>query len=229
MQTHIVQYFLFATLACLNSGCHRSESNKDIVQSINNEKLLTYFGKARLTTYLGFAKESIKAREFSSAITFLYSCISISPDSALFHNYKGYCYHYKGFVNDSKNNKIAIINFNRAIELDNSKAKYYHNRGICLNILEFDSDATRDFETAANLDSISVDYDHNKLRMKWLSNRKNALIYADSLINRFPYDGYAYYVRGQLKRDYLHKYIEGNEDIELSRKLGWNQGLNLKL
>jgi tetratricopeptide (TPR) repeat protein len=218
---HIVQYFLFATLACLNSGCHRSEStNKDIVQSINNEKLLTYFGKA---------KESIKAREFSSAITFLDSCISISPDSALFHNYKGYCYHYKGFKNDSKNNKIAIINFNRAIELDNSKAKYYHNRGICLNILEFDSDATRDFETAANLDSISVDYEHNKLKMKWFSNRKNALIYADSLINRFPYDGYAYFVRGQLKRDYLHKYIEGNKDIELSRKLGWNIGSKLKL
>jgi hypothetical protein len=43
----------------------------------------------------------------------------------------------------------------------------------------------------------------------------------------FPGDGYAYYVRGNLKRDYLHKYPEGNKDIKLGEQLGWRQGMHL--
>jgi hypothetical protein len=35
------------------------------------------------------------------------------------------------------------------------------------------------------------------------------------------------YVRGQLKRDYLHKYPEGNKDIKKSEALGWKKGFDL--
>tara|TARA_Y100000813_G_scaffold89128_1_gene63280 strand:- start:576 stop:1238 length:663 start_codon:yes stop_codon:yes gene_type:complete len=218
-----VFYSLLAlSILSLNIGCKQLPFSKnDKTQDYNNVKSIYFFNEAKIY---------MNKNEFTAAINYLDSCIKVCPGSDLLHNHIAYCYHVKTFINDDENNKIAIENLNTAIELNGNKAKYYHNRGICYKNLKMYSNAKTDFEKALYIDTTNIQYHHNILTTELITNQdKNALDYANYLIKKFPEDGYAYYIRGHLKRDYLKKYIEGNKDIELSEKLGWRRGFYMEL
>jgi len=88
--------------------------------------------------------------------------------------------------------------------------------------------AKKDFDKAVEIAPTKVQYQYNPLRLLFIQNKnKAALALCDKLIKQFPEDGYAYHVRGELKRDYLHKYLEGNKDKKLAKELGWYSGINL--
>lgn len=130
------------------------------------------------------------------------------------------------FVNDDTNNLKAIRHFDVAIKQDSSNPAFYNNRGWALQNLNKYKLALSDFKKAAFLDSMDVNYQGNVLRVLWILNKyKEAYSFAEELIKKFPEDGYAYHVRGNLKRDYLKKYPEGNLDIKKSELLKWRGGI----
>lgn len=82
---------------------------------------------------------------------------------------------------------------------------------------------------ALSLDTTDVLLYGDVLRSLWIRNKnREAYAYADKVIALFPNDGYAFYVRGNLKRDFLHKYPEGNIDIKRSEMLAGNRGRMIK-
>ncbi len=132
------------------------------------------------------------------------------------------------YINDEKNNKTAIACFTKAIQSDATNYRYYHNRGWAYANLDDYTKANADYKKAAQIDSTNITLQQNLLRVMVVKNRnKDAYAFAEKLIKQFPNDGYAYYIRGDLKRDYLHKYPEGNKDIKLGEQLGWRQGMYL--
>lgn len=156
------------------------------------------------------------------------SALKIYPTDPNFMNLKAIMVIYSGPVNDEKNDKIALELLNKAIEYDAERASYYNNRGWVYQFLDQYENAQKDFDKAAKLAPNSVDFLGNTLRIRWIRNRKKeALALANEIILKFPKDGYAYHVRGELKRDYLHKYLEGNKDKKLGKELGWNGGVHL--
>ena len=166
--------------------------------------------------------------QFSSAIPLLDSCIKINNKNADVYNLRACATIYSSSVNDEKNNKTAIRFFTLAIGIDSTNNWYYNNRGWSYQMLDNYAPAMKDFRMAISLDTANVYYYGNVLRVLWLQKKnKEAYTYSEKIIALFPADGYAYYVRGQLKRDYLHKYPEGNKDIKKGEELGWQQGLRL--
>ena len=150
------------------------------------------------------------------------------PAQANLYNLKAMIVLATGSINDTKNDKAAILLLDAAINLAPSVAAYYNNRGWVHQIMNQYKLAQKDFDKAVELEPTKVEYQHNPLRLLFIQNKnKAALALCEVLINKFPKDGYAYYVRGELKRDYLHKYLEGNKDKKLAKELGWHSGINL--
>lgn len=136
---------------------------------------------------------------------------------------------YQSYINDEKNNKEAILFFTKAIQLDSSVANFYVNRGWAYQSLDNYVASYKDYKKALSLDSNRVELHGHVLRTMWLRKKyKEAYAFSTSIIEKFPTDGYAYHVRGNLKRDYLHKYPEGNLDIKESNRLGWRAGFYLE-
>jgi tetratricopeptide (TPR) repeat protein len=152
-------------------------------------------------------------------------CILLDGKNAYTYNLKGCATVFKSFINDEKNNKQAAILFTKAILLDSLKSEYYNNRGWAYQNLDKLPQSYGDYKKALLLDTSNMNSHHNILRNLWIRNKfKDAYAYAEIVIKKFPNNGYAYHVRGNLKRDYLHKYKEGNMDIAISEKLKWSMG-----
>jgi tetratricopeptide (TPR) repeat protein len=187
--------------------------------------------KANDSTYLFLLKQAknyMGLNQFASAIPLLDSCIKINNKNAEVYNLRACATIYSGSVNDEKHNKAAIRFFTLAIGIDSTNNWYYNNRGWSYQMLDSYVIAMKDFKKAISFDTANAYYYGNVLRVLWLQNKnKEAYTYSDKIIALFPADGYAYYVRGQLKRDYLHKYPEGNKDIKKGKELGWQQGMRL--
>lgn len=151
------------------------------------------------------------------------------PGQADFYNLKAMVVLATGSINDAKNDQAAILLLDSAIQYAPNRAAFYNNRGWIYQIMDKYSLAEKDYDKAANIEPSNIDFQCNRLRLLYVRNRnKAAMALCDQLIAQFPEDGYAYYVRGNLKRDYLHKYVEGNKDIKLSKQLGWHSGIHLK-
>jgi Flp pilus assembly protein TadD len=166
--------------------------------------------------------------DYAAAINTLDGCLKIDPNNAVANNIKGCAYIRLTYINDEKNVRIAIACFNKAIKTEPGNFTFYNNRGWAYSNLDSNMKATADYAKALQLDSSNLALQTNVLRMLYVRNRnKEAYAYCDKLIRMFPDDGYAYYVRGNLKRDYLHKYPEGNKDIKLGEQLAWQQGMYL--
>lgn len=156
------------------------------------------------------------------------SALQEYPNHHAYLNLKALLVLNLGPINDEKNDRIALELLNKAIEQKPSYASYYNNRGWVHQFLDDYEAAKKDYDLAAELNPTSVNLMGNTLRILWMMKRnKEALAKANEIIETFPKDGYAYHVRGNLKRDYLHKYIEGNKDIKISKELGWNGGIFL--
>lgn len=185
-------------------------------------------GQDNCTVLLTKARDLMQDGSYAAVIAMLDGCLKNEPGHAAANNLEGCAYIRLGSVNDEKNVRLAIACFNKAILADPGNYTYYNNRGWAYGNLDDNIKATADFNKAVQIDSSIHDLQANVLRMLYVRNRnKEAYAYCDKLIRMFPADGYAYYVRGNLKRDYLHKYPEGNKDIKLSEQLGWRQGMNL--
>jgi tetratricopeptide (TPR) repeat protein len=170
----------------------------------------------------------MQAYDYAAVITTLDSCLKNDPNHAAANNLKGCAAIRLTTINDEKNVRLAIACFSKAILLEPANYVYYNNRGWAYGNLDENIKASADFNKAIQLDSSLLVLQMNVLRMLYVRNRnKEAYAYCDRLIRMFPDDGYAYYVRGNLKRDYLHKYPEGNKDIKLGEELGWRQGMYL--
>jgi Flp pilus assembly protein TadD len=174
------------------------------------------------------ARELIRNGNFAATIAMVDSCLKNEPDHADANNLKGCALIRLGSINDEKNVRQAITCFNKAIQSEPGNYTYYNNRGWAYGNLDDNIKAAADFNKAVQIDSTVLYLQENVLRILYVRNRnKEAYAYCDKLIRMFPNDGYAYYVRGNLKRDYLHKYPEGNKDIKLGEQLGWRQGMYL--
>jgi tetratricopeptide (TPR) repeat protein len=180
------------------------------------------------TVWLIQAKQLMQAGEYQPAIRLIDQCLAISPANAAACNLRGCATILQAPINDEKNNTKAISYFNRAIQLDSSNCLYFNNRGWAWQNLDKYLLSLKDFEQCVQLDSNNVVFQGNVLRNYFIRNKnKEAYALCNKLITMFPEDGYAWYVRGQLKRDYLHKYPEGNKDVKKGEALGWHQGFNL--
>ncbi|HLG39198.1 MAG TPA: tetratricopeptide repeat protein [Chitinophagaceae bacterium] len=174
------------------------------------------------------AGDSMAAYKYNKAIALLDSCIKINKSDANLYNMRGCATIYQDAINDEKNNKTAIQFFNKAIQTDSTDYRYYVNRGWAWQNLDKYANSLKDYKKALSLDTNNVELHGHVLRSLWIQNKnKEAYAYSNKIIRQFPNDGYAYYVRGQLKRDYLHKYPEGNKDIKIAEELRWERGFNL--
>ena len=180
------------------------------------------------TVLFAQARERVLLYKYAEAIPLLDSCIKKAGGDAYVNNLRGCATVLQSSLNDDKNNLAAIGSYTKAIRSDSSNSWFYNNRGWSHQFLENYTAALKDFKKASSLDTTDVYLYGNVLRVLWLQKKnKEAYAYSEKLIKLFPTDGYAYYVRGQLKRDYLHKYPEGNKDIKKSEELGWQQGVRL--
>lgn len=151
------------------------------------------------------------------------------PERGAFYNLKAILVLAGGSINNKKNDKAAILLLDSAILYAPDAASYYNNRGWIHQIMDHYKLAKKDFDKAVELEPTRVEYQHNPLRLLFIQNKnKAAMVLCNILIDKFPKDGYAYHVRGELKRDYLHKYIEGNKDKKRAKELGWNGGIYLR-
>lgn len=187
------------------------------------------------TSYIGDTSRDSKAysdsifyalenNDYEDAIRFIDSAIELKPEHAPLYNAMGYCFMFKTTINDPNNCRTASRYFTKAIDLDSMEAKYFCNRGWAYQMTDDYTLALKDFEKAAYLHAPNVELQGNILRMKLLmKDNAAALELSDSIIARFPKDGYAYHVRGNLKRDYLKKYIDGNKDLKIAEELGWSR------
>ncbi len=175
--------------------------------------------------YINEARRLMGESEYVKAILLIDKCILLDNKNAYVYNLKGCATVFKSSINDEINNKQALILFNKAIEIDSSKSEYYNNRGWANQNLDKLILSYLDYKKALSLDTNNLVSYSNILRNLWIRNKfKDAYTYSEILIKKFPNDGYAYHVRGNLKRDYLHKYKEGNIDLKISEKLRWNMG-----
>lgn len=150
------------------------------------------------------------------------------PTNSTLLNLRAVATIYQSSVNDETNNKIALTFINKAIKIDSSNAILFYNRSWINMALNKDKNAWLDAQKAVSIDSTNVLYQNNLLKHFWLMKKnKEALAIAEKQIEKFPNDGYAYHVRGNLKRDVLKKYIEGNEDLKKSEELKWQGGFHL--
>jgi Flp pilus assembly protein TadD len=180
------------------------------------------------TVLITKARNLMHNDNYKMAILFLDSCLKNNPVNAEACNLRGCATIFQSSVNDEKNNKVAISFFSRALQYDSTNFFYLNNRGWAYQILDDYLKSHADFTKAVQLDSNNAELHGNVLRNLWLRKKnKEAYNYCNKLIEKFPANGYAWYVRGQLKRDYLHKYPEGNKDIKKSEELGWHQGFYL--
>jgi tetratricopeptide (TPR) repeat protein len=172
--------------------------------------------------------KALNAKEYTKCIAYLDSLINLEPAFDLLYNLRACCYIYKGSINDAYNDSIAISNWDQAIELNSKEAMYYYNRGYIQLIQDNYEEAERDYTMAYMLEPDDKRYHHGYLKIKMIRNKnEEALEIADEVIAKYPKDGYAYYIRGNLKRDYLKRYKEGNVDIAKGKELGWNGGFGL--
>jgi tetratricopeptide (TPR) repeat protein len=174
------------------------------------------------------ARNQAGSSQYSLAIATADSCLQKDSNDAALLNLVGCATIYRSSLNDEANNKLAITFLSKAIKIDPANAMYYSNRGWSWQMLDKYSAAMKDFRKALSLDSNNVELYGHVLRVLWLQNKnKEAMSFAGEVISKFPEDGYAWYVRGQLKRDYLHQYVEGNKDVKKGEQLGWRQGMQL--
>ncbi|MCX6316180.1 MAG: tetratricopeptide repeat protein [Bacteroidetes bacterium] len=165
---------------------------------------------------------------YKTVILLTDKCLAENPAHAEACNLRGCATILQGAINHVSHNWEAVTYFNRAIAADSTHPYYLNNRGWAYQTLEEYTRAINDFRKAAKLDTGNVVLEGNILRQYFIRNKnKEALSLCNKLIARFPENGYAWYVRGQLKRDYLHHYAEGNKDVKKGEELGWQQGYNL--
>ena len=180
------------------------------------------------TALLAAAKQHMFNQHYSRVIELADSCLKNSPDNPEANNLKGCATIRVSYINDEKNNRTAVSCFTKAIQADPTNYMYYNNRGWAYANLDDYTKANADYKKAVEIDSSNVSLQANLLGVMVIKNRnKEAYAFSNKLIAQFPNDGYAYYIRGNLKRDYLHKYPEGNKDIKLGEQLGWQQGMHL--
>ncbi len=230
-----IYLIVLMSLIAWNIGCEfkKTATNTTIEQEtapLENEVELNEKPSAQQIkqTLFNEITAKVKNRNYDQAIVRLDKFITKYPDESDAYNTRGACYMCQGPINDSEGLRLGIKDFNEAIKINNKNPKYYNNRGWAYQFQDKYPEALSSFETARKLDSTNVGFHGNILRVKFITNQnKEALKLCDSIIQKFPNDGYAYHVRGDLKRDYLHKYLEGNKDKEKAKEIGWNQGVNL--
>lgn len=150
------------------------------------------------------------------------------PKHADFNNLKAIMVIYSGPVNNEANDRLAIKYLTTAILSEPNRAAFYNNRGWVYQFMNNYHLAKKDFDQAAKLEAENVRYAGNRLRLLFIQKKnKAAFALCNQLIKQFPKNGYAYHVRGHLKRDYLHKYLEGNKDIKKAKELDWAGGIYL--
>lgn len=185
---------------------------------------------SKKNSYAKKIENALFAKDYKTAIVYLDSLIALEPSYDLLYNIRGYCHVYSGHINDKYNDSCAIVDFSAAISLNSTEAYYYHNRADIYVIQNEYELAELDFKQALERSPDNLKYLKSYLKVKMLSNQNEiAMQLADELIAKYPEDGYAYYIRGNLKRDYLHKYVEGNVDVKKGQDLGWNGGFGLIL
>lgn len=191
----------------------------------------TLFAQEKTDDYNRLIREAgayMNRGEYREAIPLLDSCIFLDTTKAEVLNWRACATIYQAPVNEPGNNREAIRFFNKAIALDPLNYGYYANRAFAWQNLNQLKQSYSDYKKALSLDTLNVELHGNVLRSLWIQNRnKEALAYSGEIINKFPEHGYAWYVQGQLKRDYLHQYAAGNKDIKKSEELGWEQGIRL--
>lgn len=174
-------------------------------------------------------KELMQQGEYKQLIEEANKEIAKNNADAFVYNIIGCATIYQSSINDTKNNKEAIMYFSKAIKLDSTVAGFYVNRGWAYQSLDEYLLSYKDYKKAVSLDSNRVELHGHVLRNVWLRTKyKEAYALSNVIIKKFPLDGYAFHVRGNLKRDYLHKYPEGNIDLKESVRLGWRAGFYLE-
>ena len=174
------------------------------------------------------AKKLCQENKYKAAIILIDSSMNLCDNKIELYNLRACVSIHSSYVNDEVTAKYAIADFTKAIALNDKNFMLYSNRGSAYSNIDDFTNALKDYKMALNLDSSKVENYGNVLRMLWVKNRfKEAYAFSEKIIAKFPNNGYAYHVRGNLKRDYLHKYPEGNIDIKKSEILFWKQGMLL--
>ncbi len=231
-----IKYLIHLVLFFIISSCNLPEKQLEhptvIIDQPKEEDKIDQEELAKqkeFSTSLNEVKKLLKNREYDQALHALETCINLYPERDDLYNYKGYIIINSGPINNEENNIEAIKAFSKAIQLY-PLPKYYNNRGWSYQMLEKYPESIADFDKAVEINPSDVILNHNVLRLKYITKKyKVAMDLCDEHILKFPDDGYAYHVRGKLKRNYLKKYIEGNKDIKISKEKDWFKGPRIML
>ncbi len=135
----------------------------------------------------------------------------------------------KGAINDKTNDSIAISLLDQAIAIAPKRAAFYNNRGWLYQLLGKYDKAKKDFEHAVALESNNLLYRQNPIRILFIQKKvPQVLKLCNQAILDFPKDGYAYFVRGNVLREYVKKEKLGNQDLKKAHELGWKKGFHFE-
>ena len=124
-----------------------------------------------------------------------------------------------------KNDSIAIALLDQAISSDPIRAAFYNNRGWVHQLQANYDLAKKDFDAAVRFDSTNVRYWHNPIRILLIQkNVPKGLELCNNAILKFPEDGYAYFVRSSLLREFVKNEKLANSDLKKAHELGWAKG-----
>lgn len=172
--------------------------------------------------------------EFKRALPFLDSLIIYSQRAYgkrqidILYNTRACTYIHSASINDKENNLKAQSDFDSALKYapSSSLGFYHYNRSHSYLMLGKEERALIEARKAVKHKPKSAQLKCNVLKLLYIMDSfPVALAMCDTLIAKYPKNGYPYYIRGQIKRDYLHTYIEGNKDKKKAEELGWGYGL----
>ena len=147
-----------------------------------------------------------KTEQLEEAMHLVNRTLKKHPKQADFLNLKAMVILSQGAINDKKNDSIAITFLDQAIEVDSNRAAFYNNRGWLYQLLGKYDRAIKDFSKAAKLNPRNIRYRHNPIRILFIQkNVPEVLKLCNNAIFDFPEDGYAYFVRGSVLREYSQK------------------------
>ncbi len=225
MKYPIIALFLFLNLLMSQVYVHAQDSLSQ-VKTTSNAKVVNRMADS-VSHFLG-------NYEFKKALPFLDSLIYHSNQVFgnrqidVLYNTRACTYIHSASINDKENNLIAQMDFDSAIKYASTQSLgfYHYNRGHSYLMLGNEKKSLEEAKKAVALKPNNAQLEGTVLKLLYIMDSfPVALVMCDSLIAKYPKNGYPYYIRGQIKRDYLHTYIEGNKDKAKARELGMAQGL----
>jgi protein O-mannosyl-transferase len=185
--------------------------------ALNYDTLYPENNSLQVNVYLNLFVVKMKLKQYQEAIELLNNGISKYYDNSSLHNNLGQAYYYIGRYDSS------LIEYSKAINLDQSNASYFNNRGLVEFHLNDFKNASIDFTKALDISPNYLIALGNRGRAKiYLYDYEGAIDDLTKAINIKNNLAVLWYFRG-LAYSKLNRQSEAAGDLEVARKLGFKE------